>query len=286
MCNTYIFYHICGHIHVQKTIKCSNAIKCQLVLAGSSKINHTRSSKRFNSEPILTTRSLAPLLTSSKRLSLSISLPTVSSTSRHPTHLSKDTCHLDDILPHITLIPDACTSCTKLAVISAWLNGDPSLRFEIVREWNRGKRAETDKSEKGFNVRADCNNILGNALENFSSPSSSSKSLINTPLSFKEGCADIVIVQDDVTAETGLQLMSPISVEHWNMDVEEKTDADLQEKVESADTRLLQGIEVATTDEAHEKSTKLMSRAKRLKARIEEILANKQYTGDDFEETY
>ncbi|KAK5943290.1 hypothetical protein PMZ80_004297 [Knufia obscura] len=103
MCETFLFYHLCGHIHSKKVWKCSKEIERQLDSAKSDDDAPTHPSQ--------------------------------------PSFTGTGSC-LDGNGPESFLKPTLCEKCEKAGVISDWLKNDPAMRFEIVKEWLQNKRLE------------------------------------------------------------------------------------------------------------------------------------------------
>lgn len=103
MCETFLLYHLCGHVYSKKVWKCSRDIERQLEL--------TKSSEDIPKYPV------QPFFT-------------------------KTAPCLDCQDPASFLKPTLCEKCEQVGVINDWLKSDPAMKFEIVKEWLRSKRAE------------------------------------------------------------------------------------------------------------------------------------------------
>jgi len=103
MCQIFLFYHLCGHIHSKKIWRCSKEIENQLTLANMDQV-----APRYPFQDTFT----------------------------------KSGPCMDCDGEETFLKPTLCEQCEQTGIISDWLKDDPAMRFEIVKEWLRSKRIE------------------------------------------------------------------------------------------------------------------------------------------------
>ena len=110
MCETFIFYHICGHVLSGKTIKCSAKILKQLELQSDFDEVVPR-----NITPV---KGILPIRTCS---------PSSSSSTESPADCGEVT--------KSYLAPTLCKQCEQNDLICKSLHAEPGLRYNIIRQW-------------------------------------------------------------------------------------------------------------------------------------------------------
>lgn len=114
MCQKYIFYHLCGHPHHSKILKCTEAIQRQLGFTnlGDEKDSETASeASAERMSPVQLTRSKESIVSCEDQLES----------------------------PEIKLKPTLCDACEKIDMISSWVNNNSGIRYQMVKEWSNNK---------------------------------------------------------------------------------------------------------------------------------------------------
>lgn len=141
MCETFVFYHLCGHIHSKKVWKCSKAVERHLELAAINDNVEKKSTKPTKPVKAKNSRSSKsqPSLTIQTTFNSSSIYPGRRSRSSSPTSPTR-LCASEEKTRERFIKPNLCTKCAETGVISDWLAQDPIMRFNLVKEWSGHKR--------------------------------------------------------------------------------------------------------------------------------------------------
>lgn len=114
MCETYTFYHLCGHIQTTKTLKCLGRIQNQL-----QPICYDENDEACPSPE-----------------SMSLVDPDF-----------PDQC-VD--IPEIILNPTLCEGCDKVELLSNYICTQPCRKYEIIKEWSKNKKVAKQRMSTIF----------------------------------------------------------------------------------------------------------------------------------------
>lgn len=180
-------------------------------------------------------------------------------------------CMID--LPEEYLKPDICEQCKNKGLISDYLNSDPSVKFDIVREWFAQKRAQKARQiEANVDEDEEATSMQEPEVMTNSSASSATSSGARTPTS-STSLSNICILETNHNPnEAELTALSPIlnCIADVNL-----TRADLDHcKPEAKDTK---SAFVSKQTQSFEDTYSLKRRAAALKEKIHFLITeNKQ----------
>lgn len=132
-------------------------------------------------------------------------------------------CEID--LPEEHLKPDICEECKTKGLICDYLNNDPRVKFDILREWRAQKRAQRIR-QAGLGPREDADSIEEPEFAATSSVSSVSNSDPRTPTSGSRSSYFHISEVGHAFDETGLTPLSPTSVCFTTTLIRDTTDFD------------------------------------------------------------